>query len=306
MGGGAVGVPVPHHLQQPPGGPWGDGGGGVGQIAGLDDQVVLRPAGVGAHLGGLGVEKVVVRPQVAGGVRHAADKAGVELLQQGHDLAADAVAGKAIIGVGAVLHVGEAVQAEIVLHLPAGGSEHGPHQISPPGGDARHALESGPPDKVEQQGLGVVVGGVGGGDAVAAQALGSLAQEGVPHVTGGLLQPPALPGGLTGHVAPAHRQLHGGQGVFPFRPGNALGAAPSGRKVPDKGLVPVGLRPPEAVVVVGGNQVEAQDVPQQPQPVEQVHRVRPPGHGAQHPAPPGEHVVFHCKGIQGVCHRFSL
>ena len=103
----------------------------------------------------------------------------------------------------------------------------------------------GAPDEMEQQGLGVVVGGVGGGDAVAAQALCRLAKEGVPHVPGGLLQPPALPGGLSGHAAAAYRQLTAGRVCSPSRPAMRWGPHHLATKSRTEGLVPVGLRPPE-------------------------------------------------------------
>ena len=59
-----------------------------------------------------------------------------------------------------------------------------------------------------------------------------------------------------------------------------------------KPLVPVGLLPPQPVVVVGGGQGKAQLAPQPVQSVEHGDGVRPAGHGAQHPGAGGNQVLL--------------
>ena len=78
--------------------------------------------------------------------------------------------------------------------------------------------------------------------------------------------------------------------------------APQGAPLGHKGGVPVGFRPPQAVVVVGGAHPEAPLLCQGGEQVEQAHGVRPAGHGAQHRAPPGQHIVFSCQGFDGFNH----
>ena len=101
-------------------------------------------------------------------------------------------------------------------------------------GKARHA---GAPDQVEEDGLSVVVGVVGGVDlSVLPQFLRLPAEEAVPEHPGRLLQGEALPLRQSPDVAGAGDE------------GDVVGGAP----VPDESLVPVRLRSPEPVVEVGG------------------------------------------------------
>jgi hypothetical protein len=97
------------------------------------------------------------------------------------------VAAVSVVAVGAVLHVGDAVAAQIVLDDGAAGGEQRPMSLPPPA-DAGQAVKPGPPGQVEQQGLGVVVGVVGGGDAVAAQSA-AVSSERRTAWPGGLLHP---------------------------------------------------------------------------------------------------------------------
>ena len=60
------------------------------------------------------------------------------------------VAGVGIVGIGAVLHMGNAVFGKIGLDLPPGGGEKGPDKLVEPGGDAGEPLEPAPPDQVEE------------------------------------------------------------------------------------------------------------------------------------------------------------
>ena len=56
----------------------------------------------------------------------------------------------------------------------------------------------------EQDGLSIVIRGVGGGDQGSAQLCRGLPEEGVTHLPGGLLQASSQLSGLGSHVAPAH------------------------------------------------------------------------------------------------------
>ena len=58
-----------------------------------------------------------------------------------------------------------------------------------------------------------------------------------------------------------------------------------------KGLIPIGLLSPEAVVEVGRFQGDSQLFPQQIQGKEQRHGVRPAGNGAGHPVAGGYQII---------------
>ena len=137
-------------------------------------------------------------------------------------------------------------------------------------------MEAGAAGQVEQQGLQIVVGVVGGGDAVTAQLRRRPAEKFVPELPPRLLHPQAPAFGLGVHLSPLHH----------------AGDAPAGAPVGDEGGIGVGRLPPHAVVVVGGAHPEAPLLRPGVEQVEQAHGVRPAGHGAQHRAPPGQHVVF--------------
>ncbi|CUO45779.1 Uncharacterised protein [Flavonifractor plautii] len=147
-----------------------------------------------------------------------------------------------------------------------------------------------PPHQVEQQGFQVVVGAVGGGDASTAHGVRRPPQEFIAHLAGGLLHPQAPGPGLMGHVARANDA------------GDVLPGAP----LRHKGGVPVGFGPAQVVVVVGGRHPEAPLSGPGVEQVKQAHGIRTAGHGAQHRAPPGEHVVFGCQGFDGFQHKVSF
>ena len=106
--------------------------------------------------------------------------------------------------------------------------------------------------------FGVVVGGVGGGDFP-----GETAQKRVSGLPGGGLQA-LLP------------RLNPGA---PHRKGDVI----PGAEIPDEGLVPIGFRPPEMVIEMGGGERHPQFFPEQIHPKQQRHRIRAPGDGADHP-----------------------
>ena len=82
-----------------------------------------------------------------------------------------------------------------------GGGEQGADQAVPAGGDAGEAPEPGAPGEVEEDGLGVVVGGVGGGDQIGTRLLGGPAEKGIAQDAGGLFNARPGAGGLFPHIA---------------------------------------------------------------------------------------------------------
>ena len=135
---------------------------------------------------------------------------------------------------------------------------------------------------------------MGGGDPAGARLLRGLAEKGVAHIPGGLLNARPPDAGLGGHIPGAYVQGDGG----PYSPVTPpVPAAAQLDELLHKPLVPVGLRPPQPVVVVGGGQGEVQPVPQAAENVEHGHRVRPAGHGAQHRGPRGNQVLLPDKAL---------
>ncbi len=296
MGGGTVLVPAPQPAQQQPEGPAGDGVRGVGDGPRVDGQPPVPGGGPVRHVLGQTGEAGLVRPEEGGGVHQTGGKAGGHVLQHREDLVADAVAGVIVVVIGAVLHVGQAPEAEVVLHLPAAGGEKGADDALPPGGDAPQAPQAGPPGQMEEDGFHIVIGGVGGGDEAGPRFRRRTAEKGVAHVPGSLLNAPPLDAGLSGHVAGVHVQGDGGEHAAV---GQAVPPAAQVDKLVHKGGVPVGLLPPQLMVVVGGGQLEVQLGPQAVQDVEHGNGVRPPGHGAQHLGPGGDQVLLPNKVFNG-------
>ena len=190
--------------------------------------------------------------------------------------------------------MGQSVEAQIFLHLGPCGGEHGADQPLPHRADAGQPPQAAAPEQVEQDGLSIVIRGVGGGDQGSAQLCRGLPEEGVTHLPGGLLQASSQLSGLGSHVAPAHIEGDTGQ-LMSVHLG---GAAPLGDEAADECFVPPGFLPPQLMVVVGGSQTEPHPLPEQVQPVQEIHRVRPPGAGAQHRAPRRDHSVGLDEGVQ--------
>ena len=111
---------------------------------------------------------------------------------------------------------------------------------------------------MEQHGLGVVLGVVGGEDPVPLP-LCQAVEEGVPHLAAALLQAQALFPGQGPHVLPEHGEAH------PQLLGEGLG----------RRLVPFRFLPPEQVVHMGQHQPLPGELPREP--VGQGHGVRPAG-----------------------------
>ena len=118
-------------------------------------------------------------------------------------------------------------------HFLPGYGEHGPDQRAADRGNSPQPLQTGTPHQMHQHGLGVVIGGMGGGDLA-----GQPSQECVSGISGGSFQPLFARG--DGGASPMEGDSH------------------SLAEIPDKGLVPVGLRTPQAVVEMGCGQPDIQ------------------------------------------------
>ena len=273
MGGGAVPVPLRGAGQKEARRPGGHRAGGLGQGGGGDDQVIALAAGLLGEGLGQGGQVAVVGAKAGDGRRHALHEAGVHLLQKGDELVAHPVAGEGVVGIGAVLHVGDAVFRQVGFDIGTGGGEEGADVLPADRVDAGEAGKAAAPEQVQEHRFGVVAGVVGGGDAAASQPEGLLGEEAVAQGPGGLLQAQLAAFGLGPHVPPAHGE----------------GDAPPGADVTDEGLVPDALFATELVVIVGGGHG---DVPSPGEGVEQAHGVGPAGDGAEDFGAGGEHMVL--------------
>ena len=142
---------------------------------------------------------------------------------------------------------------------------------------------------MEEDGFRVVAGGVSGGDQAGAGLPGCVPQKGVAHLPGSLLDAASPQAGLGGYVARACVQRDGRQ-TGPVGP--AVRPAAQLDKLLHKPLVPIGFRPSQPVVVVGGGQGEVHPVPQPVEHVEHCDGVRAPGYGAQHRGAAGNQVLL--------------
>jgi hypothetical protein len=95
---------------------------------------------------------------------------GILLAEEGEDGVADAVAGEGGVGVGGVFAPGLVERAEVGFDLGAGGLEEGAKDLSfgqgDDGVDGAEAFGPGSAEELHEDGLGLVVAGVGGEDGV--------------------------------------------------------------------------------------------------------------------------------------------
>ena len=137
--------------------------------------------------------------------------------------------------------MGDAVLGQVGEHLRPGAGEQGAHDPVAAGRDAGQPMQPGAPHQMEQQGLQIVVGVMGGGDARTVQSLGALAEKIIAQLPGGLLHTQAAALSLRVHISLAHHEK------------DVARCAPLGHK----GRVPVGFRAPQVVVEVGGRNGKA-------------------------------------------------
>ena len=208
--------------------------------------------------GGLGLQEVPVPAQKGRGLPRPLDEPGVQLLQQGEHLPAQPVAGKIASEVGAVRHIGKAFFGAVGFDLPAVHPQKGAQHLPPPGRDAAQPGKPRPPAQVQEHGLRVVLGVVGGEDAIRLPR-GQGVEKLVPHLAAAGLQAHAPLPGEGPHVRPQQGEPD------PQLPGEGL----------RRGLVPLRLLPPEQVVHMGQHHTPGADLFTQP--MGQGGGVRPAG-----------------------------
>ena len=182
----------------------------------------------------------LILPQQPRGAQGGLGKAGVQLPQERDDPMPEAVAPIVIREIAAVLHKGDLLRPEIGEDLLPGTAQQRAAQLPAHRRDTGKSGASRAADQVQKQGLGIVVGIVGGGDHVAVQALRFPVQKGIAQRPGGFLQAQAILFGTGRNVSVLHRT------------GNVVFLTP----IPNKGGVPKGFLPPDAVLVMGGKNRE--------------------------------------------------
>ena len=175
---------------------------------------------------------------------------------------ADDITGIVELGVAAVLHVGDAELGHIMGYLPAAAVDEGADDLAAAVGDAGETPGAAAADKVHEQGLGVIVGVVGGGDEVTAQLHTFFFQKFIAQLTGGFFDAQPFGTGVGGHIAPAQNK------------GDALTLAVA----LDKERVAHGFGTADAVFVVGGNHVDAAGMHH----MQQAHGVHTAGDGTEY------------------------
>ena len=161
----------------------------------------------------------------------------------------EAVSGGDVAAVALILHMGDGVGGGVVRQGLRRQRQEGPQQPGRVGTSAqRPGLPHPPepcrtraPDEVQEHGLGVVPGVVGGKNSVKAAVFRRFLQKIIPQYPGSLLNGPPLP----------RRQGAGVSGA------GDESDAPVRAEASDKGLVPVGGPAPQLVVEVGGGDGKA-------------------------------------------------
>ena len=118
----------------------------------------------GVQFGRQIVQQLGIGADALGGGTQARGDAGIFPAQQGHHMMPQAVSQVGIGAVGAVLDMADVVFGEKFLHLRPGHIQHGPDEPVRLRRDATQTPQAGAPEQVQEHRLGVVVGGVGGGD----------------------------------------------------------------------------------------------------------------------------------------------
>ena len=148
---------------------------------------------------------------------------------------------------------------EIRLHFSPCHMQQGPdNSPAPPDRDAGQAAAPAAAQEAHEDGLRLVVNGVGRGDLPGSDGLGGPLQEGIAEDTAGLLQIHARLSGKKGHIL--------GAGI--------KGEAAGGRQVLDKTLVLVGGTT-QAVVEMGHSQIQGPFRGEVPHDMQQAGGIRP-------------------------------
>ena len=207
-------------------------------------------------------------------------RAGCKVVMVPDQTQPDAVAGILLRKVGAVGDKADAVFSAVGLHLLPGDSDQRADQVVPHRLDAAHTPQSGSPGHGEQHRLHIVTEGVGGRNLAAGLPVQPL-KEGIPGLaSGGFLREMLLPGQFC-HFHPFHCERH----------------LPALAQLPDKGLVPVRFRSPQAVVEVTGGHCEPHRLPQRQQKSEQGRRIRAAGYRSADMVALPHHFIF-LNGVQ--------
>ena len=227
---------------------------------------------------------------------HVLHRPGIDVPQDRKDTVPQDVPGGRVLLIRLVLHMGDLILFGIVRqHLP-GDPQKRPADIPPHLGDPGKAGGPGAPDQIQQHGLGVVVGVMGGEDGRKALPPSGLFQESIAQLPGSLLQRKV-------------RRLHQRPGIS--RSGKA-GDPPGGAPVFHKPLVPVRKLAPQAVIEMGGRSRKAVGPTPGIQEMQQAHGVQPAGNGAQHSSPrrkptaqegPGGHKFMRHSRLRFPCQR---
>ena len=201
-------------------------------------------------------KEVLVAPQLRGGTRGGGGKGGIELVQHGHDRAADAVAADRLVRIRAVLDVGRAGLVQKLFDLRAREPQQRPDDLPAPRRDAAEPRGGRAAREIQEHRLGVVVGVVGGRNKVIALLPGDTLEKSIAQLARRLLEPQTVFGGIARHVGMLRE----------------AGDAVRGAVVGDKGAVAQTLPAADAVLEVrGGDSIDAEIAQQR----KQAHRIRP-------------------------------
>ena len=228
-----------------------DGAGGGGDGAAAAANGLTRKKDLGEDAAELGGPAGLVLAGEFGEVREGLVEGGIEVAELGQELVTEAVAGEGGVGVGVVVAPGLADGAEVGFDHVAADAEEGAEDAprgfagerdGEEGGDAAEALGPGAAKELHEDGLGLVVHGVGGEDDVGLAALEEAMEDLVTEVARGVFEAFAGGGGAGGYVDAV----------------GVEGEVEVGAEVSDEGLVGVGLGAAEAVVDVDGGEADAE------------------------------------------------
>ena len=172
--------------------------------------------------------------------------------------------------------MGDAVFREIGFYLPPRHAEERADYLAAHGRYAAKSRAAGSAREIEEHRLGVVARVMRGGDPVTAETRRRAAQKIVAQLARGLLGAHAVYCGESVHVPVLHGKLY------------AVFAA----EILDKAAVAQRFLPAQAVLKMRGTYRDIQALRLRIQPVQQAHRVRPAGDGAQDFAALRQHIIF--------------